>query len=495
LQIPLPYLLGKVLMVGAVLSAVAGLAASMAYPAESWQSLAGAVGADFGGTLGLLLWLGKTPDGKLAVNPLTGLLGLYALRRLLGLIFVVGQASSLASPFDLVPTAAYVAASAKAEWITLLGTAAFCAGWTFARRRRPAQGLWPTATLWRDRQLWVTYAVGLTGYLVNWLLPSAAARLGNFFTVTSTLAYGALFALLAFSRDFGIRGKLRFFTYLALLPLNANVLTFGMKGAFFYALLPVGAAYLLKKPGKGLALSIVGVLFLLVFVYPYVQEYREVNWGPKPGGESVGEVASRVQQNINQEGVLHTVKGSWEQFELRFGSVNEAGAVVYFADHTGLMGSYFIRYLLIGFIPRLLWPGKPSWDPSGWFTDFLAGGSGAYTPGVSATALHIAPELYWMYGWPGPLLGMLLLGLFYRRISDWLLASGAKSAVFWAAWYGFLQSTTFIEEVRYNAAILSPIILMANTLIVSWGVSLLLSNRPAWRSRRVLPKQGATMRL
>ncbi len=473
LQVPLPKLLAKVVRAVAVVSALAGLVFTVAYPAGSWQNLAGAVAADMGGTLWLLLWLGTTPDWKLAVNPLTGLLGLYALRRWLGLIFVVSHASSLASPFNVVPTQAYIASSAKAEWITLLGTVAFCCGWVLARRRRSAGGGLTASTAWRDRQLWFAYAVGLAGYLVNWLLPGVAARLGSFFTVTSGLAYGSIFALFAFSTEFGIRGRLRLFTYLALLPLIANVLTFGMKSAFFFALLPVGAAYLLKRPGKGLALSTVALLFLLVFVYPYVQEYREVNWGPNPRGESVGEVARRVQQNISQEGTLHTVKGSWDQFELRFGSVNEAGAVVYFADHTGLVGGFFIRYLLIGFIPRLLWPGKPSWDPSGWFTDFLAGGTGAYVPGASSTALHIAPELYWMYGWLGTLFGMFLLGLFYRKVSDWLLASGTKSSVFWAAWYVFLQFVTFIEEVRFNTAILTPFILLATTVAVSMLVGML----------------------
>ncbi len=454
--------------------AMAGTAAFLAYPSESWQSLAGAVAADFGGTLWLLLWLGRTPDGKVAVNPLTGLLGLYALRRLLGLVFVVGHASSLASPFDVIPTEAYIAASAKAEWITLLGTAAFCAGWVFARRRRAVENLWTAPTFWRDRQLWFAYAVGLAGYLVNWFLPGVAARLGSLFSITSGLAYGAIFALLAFSRDFGIRGRLRLITYAALLPLVANVLTFGMKSAFFFALLPVGAAYLLRKPGRGLALSVAGALFLLIFVYPYIQEYRKVNWGLNPQGASVGEVARRVQENIEQEGTVKTVIGSWEQFELRFGSVYEAGAVVYFADKTGLVGGFFIKNLLIGFIPRILWPGKPSWDPSGWFTSFLAGGSGDYSLGISSTALHIAPELYWMYGWLGTLLGMLLLGLFYRKVSDWLLASGMKSPVFWAAWYAFLQFVTFLEEVRFNMAVLTPFILLANALAIAWIVRTLV---------------------
>jgi hypothetical protein len=480
LHVPLPRVLGKLLISAAVVSAVAGLGTFIAYPSESLQSLAGALAADLGGTLWLFLWLGKTPDGKLALNPLTGLLGLYSLRRLLGLLFVASQSTSFSSPFGFVPTGDYIAASAKAEWVTLLGTVMFCVGWMLARKRAPRINPICTSAAWRDRQLWFTYAVGLAGYLMNWLLPDITVRLGNLFTVTSSLAYGSIFALLAFSTDFGIRGRLNLFTYAACLPLIANVLTYGMKSAFFLALLPIGAAYLLFKPGRGLALGIAGLLVMLIFVYPYVEEYRATNWGNAPGA-SVGEVARQVQQNIEQEGATHTAKDSWEKFELRFGSVNEAGAVVYFADHSGFMGMFFIKNLIYGFIPRLIWPGKPTWDPSAWFTAYLNGTSEASVG--SATALHIAPELYWMYGWLGTMVGMLFLGLFYRKVSDWLLASGAKSPVYWAAWYGLLQFTTFIEEARVSMAVLTPFILLANVFAVSWVIRTLVPPRSTPRLR------------
>ena len=311
LQMPLNRALFTLVSWCAVGSALAGLAVFLSYPSGSWENLAGAVAADLGGTALLLLWLGRTTAGGLVVNPLTGLLGLYALRRLLGLIYVVGQASSLQSPFGIVPTGAYIEASAKAEWVTLAGTVAFCGGWVLARRRQSGAGNLTPLTRWHDRRLWVIYAIGLAGFLGNWLSAGALSELGQLVTITSGLAYGALFALLAFSKDYGVKGRLRYLTYGALLPLMANVLTHGMKSAFFFALLPVGAAYLLRKPGRGLALSALGVLFLLVFVYPYVGEYRAANWG-NARGASVGQVTQQVQQNVEQEGIGRTMESSWE---------------------------------------------------------------------------------------------------------------------------------------------------------------------------------------
>jgi hypothetical protein len=84
LEIPFPGALLKLLLWPAIASALVGMAVFLSYPAATWQNLAGAVAVDCGGTVVLLIWLGRTAEGKLAVNPLTGMLGLYALRRLLG---------------------------------------------------------------------------------------------------------------------------------------------------------------------------------------------------------------------------------------------------------------------------------------------------------------------------------------------------------------------------------------------------------------------------
>jgi hypothetical protein len=447
----------------------------LSFPPSTWQNLAGAVAVDLGGTVFLLCWLSRTPDGRLAFNPLTGLLGLYAVRRLLGLVYVVGQGTDLTSPFWVIPTAPYIGSSAKAEWITLAGTAAFCLGWAIAAKRRPGRPRAMLASCQRDPQLWMAYAVGLIGVAAVQLAPGVMSRLGNLASVTGDLAYGAGFALLAFSQRYGVLGPRRVLVYAALIPLGALAFTSGMKSSFFFALLPVGAAYLLRRPGRGLALSLAGVLFLLLFVYPYVQDFRATNWGPRPQGVSATEIAREVRHGVADEGVAATLRASWTKFELRFGGVGEAGAVVYLADRSGFMGTFFLQNLAYGFIPRFLWPEKPSWDPSGWFTSILTGGSGDYVPhGISSTALHIGPELYWSYGWPATVAGMSLLGLFYRRVSDWLLTAGASRPIYWAAWYGFLQSVTFIEEVRYNGAVLFPFILFANAVVVAWAVSVFL---------------------
>jgi len=487
LLMPFGRLAQNLLLLCGAAGAVCGAYLSWALPSGSWQALAGAAAVDFGWTSILLVIFGRAPGGRIVLNPLTGLLAAYALRRLLGIVYVASQASSLESPFDAVPTAAYLVASAKAEWVTLAGTAAFSLGWILARRRGVVAKIDLPLRRGRTRRLWVVYFLGLAVFLGNRLSQGALGRLGNFVTSTGGLAFGATFALLAFSLEYGVEGRLRIAAYAAAVPLTLHAFTHGMKSSFFAGLLPVGIAFLLRKPRKALFLGAAGTVFLLVFVYPYVETFRFMNWAGG-GGAPVEEVIQFSSEYVKQEGIAATLSRSWETFLLRFGGVNEAGAVIYFADEHGLMGAFFLQNLAYGFIPRLLWPGKPAWDPSGWFTEYLTGAAGE---AISSTALHIGPELYWMYGWAGTVFGLLLLGIFYRNVSDWLLVAARSSPVFLAAWYCFFVSVAFIEEVRYNMAVLSPFILVSSALAVHWLLKLFPAMPlPAHRRRPSAAQSG-----
>lgn len=477
-EIALPQFFVRFLLIGGVALWLAGLAIYFAYSSGGWLNLAGAVAADLGGTTFLLALLGRSRRNSLLVTPLTGFLAMFALRRLIGLIYVLQKASALNSPFAAVPTVPYLASSAKAEWVTLLGTIAFSIGWIIGRpgkRRDGSRLTGPSFSYDFDKILWIVYFIGLFVLVGEHLSSGLLQRLGSIVTITGSLAYGAVFVLLAFSRKFGVKGPLHWVTLLAVAPILISSLSLGMKGSLLIALLPIALAYLLRKPGKGLIFLSLALLFLLVFVYPYVQQFRKLNWD-KQAGVPVGQVVAQMSDSVKMEGLSHTIKQSWSDFELRFGSINEAGAVVYFSDLSGHVGGLFLRNLLYGFVPRAIWPGKPSWDPANWFTAFITGDPNIH----SSTALHIGPELYWMYGWPGTFLGLMLLGLFYRRVSDWLIKRGIRNPIFLAAWYDLLVSTTLIEEVRYNAAILSVFILVVNVLVISYVFKALL---PAYFAR------------
>lgn len=85
-------------------------------------------------------------------------------------------------------------------------------------------------------------------------------------------------------------------------------------------------------------------------------------------------------------------------------AVGYIGAVV---RQSGLMGGATMSNLVYGFVPRILWPGKPEVNRGSLFTAQV-GLRGAKT----STAMFAAGELYWDFGWAGVITGMWLLGLF-----------------------------------------------------------------------------------
>jgi hypothetical protein len=76
-----------------------------------------------------------------------------------------------------------------------------------------------------------------------------------------------------------------------------------------------------------------------------------------------------------------------------------------------------------------------------------------------------------MFGWAGVVVGMFLLGLMYRSIHKFLLTRSFRSPAMLAAWYSFLVSVIFIEEIRYNSALISPFIVVINGYVITWFIS------------------------
>lgn len=474
----IPRVTGRVVWLVGVLALVAGLTVWLGGGDGTWESLAGAVAIDLGGTLLLLGLEARAAAGRLSLSPLTGLLTVYALRRFLGLTYILGERDGLGSPFEMVPPGGYVSASATAEFLTLLGTTAFFLGWRLSKGGRREATASVAAGRWQARQLWVAYFVGLAVFLTDRLIPGAIAPGGALLSATADLALGAIFALLVFNGVYGIATHRHWLVLAAVAPLLATALTWGMKSGFVLPLVPVVAAYALRKPTRAFGLTALGVGGLLLFVFPYVKEYRYANWGDRPGGMNAGEIAQSVSGDVRQEGIVATVTSSFQKLEERFGSVNEAGAVVFFADTTGHVGAFFLKTLPYAFIPRFLWPGKPSWDPSAWFTAYLSGFAKSEAAPGSATALHVAAELYWMMGWPATFFGMLVVGLYYRRVSDFLLRQGAQAPVFLASWFGFLLMTALVEEVRFVTVLVGPVIIIVNAYAVQWVIAFLTSRAP-----------------
>jgi hypothetical protein len=337
----------------------------------SWQHLTSAVAINFGVTLCIMAVVGLRGGSRFVLNPLTGLLIMYALRRLISLILVISERSELMPDFLLVFSHfEYFAASSKAELICAIGTITFWLGWKQFRKNSNQWLFTKEVYRLRDEQLWGVYAIGFAVFYLEIIYFKELRALGALVTMTKALSLGAIFTLLTFSSRFGIGCSRLWITLIATLPLTADVLTRGMKSAFFEVFLPVILAYLIRKPRIGILLTLIGTIFLLVFVYPYTMEYRARVWHQKEETRAFT-IVGDVIKDIKTYGMSFHIKMSVESFQHRFGGIGTPGLVVYVADRFGHIGPEFLQNPPYAFIPRAIWSRKPVFEPAAWFTWYL----------------------------------------------------------------------------------------------------------------------------
>ena len=78
-----------------------------------------------------------------------------------------------------------------------------------------------------------------------------------------------------------------------------------------------------------------------------------------------------------------------------------------------------MSYAMYAFVPRLLWPNKPSVSRGAWFTTYL-GAAAREEEATTSTGISATGELYWNFGVPGVAIGMCGIGLLYGLL--WRMA-------------------------------------------------------------------------
>jgi hypothetical protein len=78
-------------------------------------------------------------------------------------------------------------------------------------------------------------------------------------------------------------------------------------------------------------------------------------------------------------------------------------------------GGWTLGYIVVSYVPRIVWAEKPEMTTGMWVTDnFGGGGPGA----TSSTAPTWIGEFYFNFGWPGIVIGMLLAGVYIRTLHE-----------------------------------------------------------------------------
>ncbi|MDS4020246.1 MAG: hypothetical protein RKR03_07015 [Candidatus Competibacter sp.] len=361
----------------------------------------------------------------------------------------------------------------QAEWVFLAGTVFFTLGWLLIERRRPLF-VWIEPS---PRFLWHGFFASIGLYILLNKLGLAPA-VGMLSGLLKLFAIGALAVLLGGKSHYGLGRKKSWLPILALLPLYYLSLQSGVKGEFALISMPILLPIFRRlTPPRLLGLS--GFLAVVVLVvFPISQEARKANWESYRGSENLDtiELLARVENRWAFDGVFTTAVDSSTKWLARGASADIGGLVMQIADQDGHIGAFLIKDLLYIFIPRFLWPGKPRFMPGAWFTWYL-GGASSPEAASSATAMMLPTEMYWMYGWVGVVVGMILLGLLYAWCWKMLIKLSTSSLIGLLALFAYVIRAGNLESTHSLYAIAEPITFLVYIFGLNWMVQFV---SPRW---------------
>ena len=108
-----------------------------------------------------------------------------------------------------------------------------------------------------------------------------------------------------------------------------------------------------------------------------------------------------------------------EAFLVRQFDPTPTGFLVGEVRKDGFQWGQTMQYAAYAFVPRIMWPDKPNVTRGAWFTMYL-GASNRESESTSSTGITAVGELYWNFGTPGVVTGMLGIGLGYGLL--WRMA-------------------------------------------------------------------------
>jgi hypothetical protein len=125
----------------------------------------------------------------------------------------------------------------------------------------------------------------------------------------------------------------------------------------------------------------------------------------------------RVLGDLNTK--ANPLSDQGEEFLTRQFDPTPTGFLVGEVRKDGFQWGQTMQYAAYAFVPRLLWPDKPNVSRGAWFTMYL-GASQREEESTSSTGITAVGELYWNFGIPGVVIGMLGIGLGYGLL--WRMA-------------------------------------------------------------------------
>jgi hypothetical protein len=203
--------------------------------------------------------------------------------------------------------------------------------------------------------------------------------------------------------------------------LVANLAT-GSKAYIMFSFLPlVWMVVVRRDPGRWaaiLGLALVATYFgaLAPTLQNARQEFSREGEGPLAHIVNSFRVFGWSGSNTERK---NSLSDQAEGFLLRQFDPTPTGFLVGEVSKYGFQWGQTMQYAAYAFVPRFFWPDKPSVSRGAWFTMYL-GASNRESESTTSTGITAVGELYWNFGIPGVVIGMLGIGLGYGLL--WRMA-------------------------------------------------------------------------
>jgi hypothetical protein len=248
------------------------------------------------------------------------------------------------------------------------------------------------------------------------ILPSRAGS-GFLGMISNSTYFGIALLTITYMRH-RAQGALAMLAVLVPPTMAFNFLT-GSKTLLLTPAAIIVAVYFVMKRRIAVRWILVGFA-AVALIYPIAEFQRRVILrGNTRGAADVisqsGEIVSRVSR----------FAGSWEFGDYmlqgiaatsrRFDGLGVVAVIVRDCPRrVPYQGGWTLSYIVLSYVPRIVWADKPAMTIGQWVTTNFGSGPGI----LSNTAPTWVGELYFNFGWPGVVIGMLLMGVFLRILHE-----------------------------------------------------------------------------
>lgn len=242
------------------------------------------------------------------------------------------------------------------------------------------------------------------------------------------------------------------------------------KGAAVLACLPALVAVMSDRKTRKLfpMLAVPAVIVFLTVVVPTVNYSRGLRDEYPDNAQRLRAAYRDVSILRGKEDTMDFLREQGNLTLRRFFDQNLGAAfVVGEVKKSGFQEGATMDYLKTVFIPRILWPDKPVMSRGYWFSAYI-GVSEYEEQGNSSTAISPAGEMYWNFGIPGVVVGLLFMGGLFGVL--WRFSGANPFERTWTALaFGF---TTFnITAIEADCTGVC-VVLIAMLLLLGVGIGL-----------------------